>query len=327
MEGLPKRGMSRNTINQVITRRVDKWLESIDNEELRAKCKADTIVTGGSIASMLLGEQVNDIDIYFKNYETVVKIAHYYLEKFQAGRSASPQGGVSIDMSIQEMTDTLDRKRCRIVVKSAGVAGDEQKSDYRYFENSVSDTPDAGAYIDEAYQAMQAEAQVDEEVRPQKPEFHPVFLSSNAITLKGDVQLIIRFYGGPEAIHENFDFIHCTNYWTRKEGVVLNMEALESLMARKLVYRGSLYPVCSVFRAKKFIERGWKINAGQYLKMCLQISNLDLSNFIVLEEQLTGVDVAYFSEVLDKARQKDENGNPKDVIETTYLVEIIDRMF
>jgi len=77
-----------------------------------------------------------------------------------------------------------------------------------------------------------------------------------------------------------------------------------------------------VLRAKKFILRGWTINAGQYLKMCLQISKLDLENPIILEEQLTGVDVAYFSEVLNKAKEKD-----KDHIDTAYLVEIINRMF
>jgi len=314
-------GKQIKTINQILTKKIDKWLESIEDEQLRKVAHRDVIVTGGSIASMLLGEEVNDYDLYFKTYETTLAMAHYYLEKFKAGRVAK-QGGIKYDMSVQELTDTLSRKRIRIVVKSAGVAGDDQTKDYQYFETGGSDTPEAGEYLEEAYANLPAEGKVDEEVRKEKPDYHPVFLSSNAISLKGGVQVIIRFYGGPEAIHENFDFVHCMNYWTPEEGVVVNNDSLLALMSKTLVYRGSLYPVCSVFRAKKFILRGWTINAGQYLKMCLQISKLNLENPVILEEQLTGVDVAYFSEVLNKAKEKD-----KDHIDTAYLVEIINRMF
>ena len=33
-----------------------------------------------------------------------------------------------------------------------------------------------------------------------------------------------------------------------------------------------------MIRTRKFLKRGWHINAGQYLKMCFQISELDLSD-------------------------------------------------
>jgi hypothetical protein len=310
----PVMGKTVRTMNAIITKKVNAWLETIEDEALRKACERDVIVTGGSIASMLLGEEVNDYDLYFKKYDTVVSLANYYLSKFQDGRTAR-QGGVPYEITVEELRDTLDRKRVRMVVKSAGIAGEDQEQDYNYFE-SQNDTPGAVDYVTEAY------GNVDPEVRPEKPDYHPVFLSSNAITLKGDIQLILRFFGGPDAIHENFDFVHCMNYWTPQDGVVLNPEALESLLTKNLRYKGSLYPVCSVFRSRKFIERGWKINAGQYLKMILQISELNLKDFAVLEEQLTGVDVAYFNEVLSKAKQEGS-----DTIETAYLIAIIDRMF
>jgi hypothetical protein len=56
--------------------------------------------------------------------------------------------------------------------------------------------------------------------------------------------------------------------------------------------------------------------------MAMQISELDLCNHEVLEEQLTGVDVAYFSEVISKIKDKDP-----ERVDATYLVEVIDRMF
>jgi len=282
------RGMKKKTINQIIVKKVDKWLATIKDNDLRQECSTNVVVTGGCIASMLLGEEVNDYDIYFTKFETACKVADYYLADFLAERTAD-----HYDMTTQKMKDTLGRDRVRIVIKSAGVVGNQE-----------------------------AMGESTEEVRPSKPDYAPIFLSSNAITLKGGVQLILRFFGGPEAIHENFDFIHCMNYWTPKEGVVLNPDAMEALLSKTLVYRGSLYPVCSVFRSKKFIERGWNINAGQYLKMILQINELDLKDFEILEEQLTGVDVAYFTEILNKAKSK----NPLTV-ETAYLIEIINRMF
>ncbi len=93
-------------------------------------------------------------------------------------------------------------------------------------------------------------------------------------------------------------------------------------MARELRYVGSKYPICSLIRLRKFVRRGWYVNAGQILKMVMQVSELDLKSVEVLEDQLTGVDVAYFLEVIDKLKAKD----PQKV-NTAYLVEILDRMF
>lgn len=54
----------------------------------------------------------------------------------------------------------------------------------------------------------------------------------------------------------------------------------------------------------------------------MQISELDLTDPNVLEDQLTGVDVAYFMEIIEKVKDKDPNK-----INTAYLIEIVDRMF
>ena len=156
-----------------------------------------------------------------------------------------------------------------------------------------------------------------------KPAYRPVFMSCNAITLSDKMQLVIRFTGEPDEIHKNYDFVHCTNYWTSKNNhLELRKEALEAILTKELLYTGSLYPVCSVIRTRKFLHRGWTINAGQYLKMCMQISQLDLTDFNILSEQLVGVDTAYFCELLDKL----QINNPEKV-NYTYLMEIIDRLF
>lgn len=308
-------GMRKRNIGLVITSKMNKWLATLP-EELQKDAKRDVIVTGGCIASMLLGEQVNDYDVYFKTKETTRKMADHYLAQFISAQ-VHKNGGIPYSMIVEELTDSLSRDRIRINIKSAGVAGEEQATDYQYFE-TVPNEERAGQYLDDAFD-QQTGPMEDEE----KQKYRPVFISSNAITLSDDVQIILRFFGPVEAIHENFDFAHCMNYWTYESGVVVNIESLEALMSKSLVYNGSLYPVCSVFRMKKFIQRGWQINAGQMLKMALQISHLDLTSYKILEEQLTGVDAAYFSQLLERARDKER----PEIVDSAYLVEVINRMF
>jgi hypothetical protein len=165
-----------------------------------------------------------------------------------------------------------------------------------------------------------------EEETPKADKFRPVFLSCNAVTLSDGIQLVIRFYGEADKIHENYDFVHCTNYWTSKTGqVVLRQDALEALLAKELVYIGSKYPVASIIRLRKFIKRGWKINAGQILKILFQVSELNLKDINVLEDQLVGVDVAYFNMLINamQSRRTDD----KDPMSYNYLAELVDRMF
>ena len=141
--------------------------------------------------------------------------------------------------------------------------------------------------IQDAYEETEAKALETE--HDQGPKYRPVFMSTNAITLSGKIQIILRFYGDPDEIHKNYDYVHCTNYWESKEGkLTLRQPALEALMARELRYVGSKNPICSMIRMRKFIRRGWQINAGQILKMVMQISELDLKDIRVLEDHLTG---------------------------------------
>lgn len=292
------RGMKAKTIKKVLKAKTDEWLASIDDERVRAAARDGSILTGGCIASMLLGEPVNDFDIYFRNLETAETVGRFYVDKFVAATS-HPM-----------MLDTADG-RVRIVT-GAGHRGETA--------GDVKTLTDPGDIEDTYDQAEKAALDTEDDG---KPPFRPVFMSTNAITLSHRVQLVLRFYGEPDAIHENYDFVHCTNYWTSWDNeVVLRADALESLLARELRYVGSKYSVCSIMRLRKFIKRGWTINAGQILKMVMQVSELDLTDPKVLEDQLTGVDSAYFVQLISKLKDKDP-----EKVNAAYLVEIIDRIF
>ena len=104
--------------------------------------------------------------------------------------------------------------------------------------------------------------------------------------------------------------------------MVCNVQALQALITKELIYIGSKYPLTSVIRTKKFILRGYSINAGTYLKILWQVAELDLKDPITLQEQLIGVDVAYFSMLLDILK----NVTPEK-LNYNYISEIIDRVF
>lgn len=326
--------MKTKTINKVINAKFDAWLASITDEEVRKKVERGSILTGGAIASMLLQQPVNDYDFYFKDIETARAVAEYYVNQFTQNPPShfknDPDRPIKIyvqldkstvvadsgdTLEITEKPNTTSQDRVKIVVKSAGVAGEEEKETYQYFEARPPE--EAEAFVDGVFAAK------GETAAEVAPDYRPVFLSANAISLSGNIQMVIRFYGTPDQIHENYDFVHATNYWTSWERkVVLRTEALECLLTKELRYIGSRYPLCSLIRARKFIQRDWTINAGQFLKISMQISDLNLRDFRVLEEQLVGMDVAYFAQVLSALKEKD----PQKV-NTAYLTEIIDRIF
>lgn len=289
--------MKTKTIKKVIQAKVDDWLTSIEDAAVRDLAKKNTIVTGGCIASMLLNEPVNDFDIYFRTPAAAEAVARYYVDRF-VKETGHPLALDVADGRIRITTQSGHRGETAGEIETLG--SDEIDDAYERAEEQALGTEDDG-----------------------KPAYRPVFMSTNAITLSKKVQIIVRFYGEPDQIHENYDFVHCTNYWTSWDGdLVLRQPALEALLAKELRYVGSKYPVCSIIRLRKFIRRGWTINAGQILKAVMQISELDLSDPKVLEDQLTGVDSAYFMQLMTKLREKDP-----EKVNAAYLVEIIDRMF
>jgi len=311
--------MQAKTIKSVLRRKVDQWLKTIADERVRTLAKDNVIVTGGAIVSMLMSEKINDFDLYFRTGESAFAVAKYYVDKFVAEKKNNVVLKIVDDMG-GELTSFVSC-RFKIMAKSSGVVSDEESgTEYQYFEQTDPDGEKSDEYLNGAVDAA-------EQSSKEKGEFKPIWMSANAITLSDRVQLIIRFYGEPDQIHENYDFAHCTSYWQSWDSsLVLRPEALESILSKVLVYQGSKYPICSVIRTRKFLGRGWRITAGQYLKMCMQISELNLNDVKVLEDQLTGVDAAYFAELISAMKAHMHTNGLKE-IDKTYLAQLVDRIF
>lgn len=313
--------MKLKTINAVICKKFDAWTETITDPVFKQRVRDNTVCTGGAIASMLLNEKPNDFDFYFKDHTTAEMAAKYYVAQFLATHPKPTMGsGGECEIFVQSVAD-LEQPgllRVQIVVKSVGVASDNGDEGYAYCEGRPA--TEAANYV---AQVLDTDREPKETEKESKDKAYTArFLSGNAISLRDDVQVVIRFYGAPEEIHANYDFVHATNYWTSWERqVTVKNEALLALMNKELRYIGSRYPLCSLFRVRKFLDRGFKITAGQLLKIAVNLQKYNLLDLAVLESQLTGVDVAYFLQLIDTLKQK---GDTK--VDENYLMELIDAM-
>lgn len=316
--------MNKKHINAQLCKKFNAFTNSIKDEEIKGLIQDGTIITGGAIVSLLQGEKPHDYDLYFKDFETCYKVTKYFIEQFnrenngkeaevkiQTSNKLNAEGEkwISYDEALKEISKG-DNPRIKVFIRSEGVASSEELDSFEDEEMQTNITPES-----------------DIEEIASEANYLPKFLTSNAISLSGKVQLVIRFYGKPEEIHENYDFIHCTNYWTSWEKRVnLKLEALEAIINKELIYVGSKYPLCSIIRTRKFINRGWTINAGQYLKMCMQLNDLDLKDIQTLEDQLVGVDSTYFKMLIEALENKRKNDSSFEV-SSTYVASIIDKIF
>lgn len=318
--------MQIKTINKTIRTKITDWISQITDSNLRKKLESDIIVTGGCITSLFLNEDVNDYDIYISNIDTLKHLCNYYISEFS---NIEILDGRNKDLIVKQFNE--DYKD--LYFKDSNPIELHHSYKATCIRNLKEDQ--IKLYFPDEKESFKVDYETNAGMQHSKnnlgngykfksdSKYRPLFFSPNAITLSDDIQIVIRFNGEPDIIHKNYDFIHATNYWTSETGLVTNKAALESILTRQLKYQGSLYPVTSILRVKKFVTRKWKINAGEMFKMIYQASLLDLTNEDVLEEQLTGMDVAYFSILIRALRSISD----KSKLTPEYIFTIIDRIF
>ena len=287
--------MNSKNIKKSLNAKLNKWLESVEDKDVKKAIKENTIISGGALVSLLTGTEVHDYDVYFKTKDAVLIVAQYYAGKFNSTHN--------VGATIKETPDG----RIVVFIQSKGVAGEVEP--------------------EETEEVILEEAEQAGSENIESPKYRPVYLTSNAITLSDKIQIVIRFWGDVESIHKNYDFAHCTCSWSSwDDNLILPQKALECIINKELYYVGSKYPLCSIIRARKFINRGYTINAGQYLKMCLQLNELDLHDIEVLKDQLVGVDSAYFNSAISYMEKKKEE-DPGWQIDNSYLFDVINKIF
>ncbi len=320
--------MKRRTIQSVINKKIKEWTDTISDTQLRKEVKDNIIVTGGCFISLWDNETPHDFDVYIRSRNVLVRLIQYYLDVFNEANNTKAVLFDSLDIIEGKLIED-DYQPPYLQGVSKGMMQRVPYGDLRIFIRSAG----AAAENQEALSPENMEkVQNGEEVpEAEGSKYRPVFVSANAITLSDKIQLITRFWGEAEEIHENFDFIHCTNYWESwTSKVIFNPGAMESYIAKTLHYQGSKFPLCSIIRLRKFIKRGWQINAGQMLKMMYQVSKFDLNDIGTLENQLTGVDSLYFNSLIHtitKAKEEAAKNGEVFEIDAEYIAVLVDKIF
>jgi len=297
--------MNSKNIAKSLNAKLTDWCKHIDDEAVVKAIKNDAIITGGAIVSLLQGEPPNDYDVYFKTLETCKLVSQYYVDKWNAD-----------DKHTKKVSMTIENDRVMLVIGQG-------RGDGAVIENGEGAIDD----ITEPYTSENEETPTAENPEIEKLRYRPRYFSTNALSLSDKIQVVIRFWGEVDKIHENYDFEHCKCSYDWKENKVnLPIKALECIINKELYYSGSKYPLCSIIRTRKFINRGWSINAGQYVKMALQLNEYNLKDLSVFRDQLVGVDSAYFEAVIDYLRAKKEK-EPNFEVDNEYLFEVINRIF
>jgi len=308
-------GLKQSIIKMNLNRKLEDVANSIENEVVKRIFLNNVIVSGGCIPNMLMGEKVNDYDLYFKTKEATLEISKYFVELFKTknvGKNISV-----VEEEVENINGVLE-DRIKIFIRSSGACEGYNDDSQENTEESC----EGATYLPDNKNPINDAEEMAKELKAKGEKYFPIFLTDNAITLKNKVQLIIRFFGNPEEIHNNFDFRHCICYYDyHKQQLMVPQAAMQDMLAKELTYNGSLYPITSLLRVRKYIKRGWRISAGQMLKMMMQVQKVDFKNPHVLREQLMGVDSFYMNNLIVAL----ENNSEK--VDENYLARLIDEVF
>ena len=307
-----------------LAKKLTDWANSVDNPEISEIILTKTIISGGSIVSLLNDEEPKDYDVYIEDLESLLKISNYYLDKYK--NSCKKLDDNDENSKLKEFVDDNksfciqtcywnDDKACWSVIKH----NDCSKYDDIRLRCFIRSYGAAGEDVEASLFSL------NKIKSNNKDKYYPKLFTNNAITLSDKIQLVLRFYGNADKIRSSFDFVHTLCYYDNSENKLeLPSRSLEAIINKELYYIGSKYPLCSIIRTRKFLKKGYTIDASQYLKMVLQLNEMDLTNIHVLEEQLIGVDSAYFSSVINKIK-KDMKIDEK--IDINYLIKLITEVF
>lgn len=259
--------MNKQYIERYLKEKVEDFTKGLGiTADMQRKVKNNVVVAGGSIRSLLSGEEPNDIDIYFKDQKLLFEVVR------------------------QVIDDNY--------VEASVLLGNPNEDDGSYdVDDGWTNNGSNGVYV--WLQSMGVWGP-DDEPDPEKQEV--AFITGNAITFSNGFQLVTRFTGSEEEILSTFDFAHTANYYSIQKGLVLNDEALVAILNKQLVYVGSKYPLASLMRIKKFEKIGYSIPTSELLKIAFNLNDFDLTDEAVLADQLTGVDVSYTGELVREVK-------------------------
>lgn len=148
-----------------------------------------------------------------------------------------------------------------------------------------------------------------------KGDWYIKFKSDTAITYKKKeekqiYQLIVmpEMIGTPETIVGKFDFTICMGWYSFKtDEFGFGKDFSLHLGQRRLVFNINCeYPLCALFRTRKFLGRGFTISGSEIIKLGLSVHRLKLDTYKDLRRQLLGIDTLFLKDLTDSLDLKEQ---------------------
>ena len=119
----------------------------------------------------------------------------------------------------------------------------------------------------------------------------------NAITLKNKLQFMLKYSGEAEKIVDSFDFAHLKAYMHPFQEPAIADYIYRHIAEKELVYTGSLFPLASLLRTRKYIARGWHITGENMVKIVFDVT-------AIFEIQKTKPELEYNYDTIDAVRDE-----------------------
>lgn len=144
-----------------------------------------------------------------------------------------------------------------------------------------------------------------------KEGFNLIINTDNALTYQKEntaFQLIKKpgfFKDTTNEIFNMFDFTVCMGaYDFDSESFVLEERFLYHLARKEIIFNTNAeYPLASLCRIRKYLNRGFSVSAAELVKIALKIHSLDLKDYKTLKDQLMGIDTMIFRELMSKLEE------------------------
>ena len=150
--------MNSKNIAKALNKKLQNWVDTIEDKEVVKAIKNDALITGGALVSLLNGEKPNDYDVYFKTLESCQKVAQYYADMWNEMHPDKSK----VDIKIEN-----DRVQC--FIKSDGAVMEDE-------ETGIDDNT-------EPYTTENEEEPTQPNPEIEKPKYRPRYFSTNAISL------------------------------------------------------------------------------------------------------------------------------------------------
>ena len=128
--------MNSKNIKKHLKAKLRDWTEHIDNAEVKKVVEENTIITGGAMVSLLMGERPHDYDVYFRTKEACIEVAKYYVDKWNETHNDKP-----VSLRVGEDGSV----KCFVQSKGIADEDEEKKSDISYnFESTEREDEEIG---------------------------------------------------------------------------------------------------------------------------------------------------------------------------------------